>query len=90
LLQGGAPFIAARGGWQWRRELRPGVMAALKQWARQSVGGYGPKAVGVGGHCCSDRAADEWAQTVSDFSNLSKTGLNLIIKMDALPCSKNS
>jgi hypothetical protein len=37
-----------------------------------------------------DRAADEWAQAVSDFSNLSKTDSILKIKMDVLPCSKNS
>jgi hypothetical protein len=25
----GAPFIATRGGWQWRRELQPGAAAAV-------------------------------------------------------------
>jgi hypothetical protein len=34
--------------------------------------------------------ADEWAPAVSHFSNLSKIGSTLKIKMDALTCSKNS
>jgi hypothetical protein len=43
------------------------------------------------GRCrCSDRAPDGWAPTVSDFSNLSKTGSTLKIKMGALYCSKDS
>jgi hypothetical protein len=40
-------------------------------------------AVGTGGRRYSDKAADEWAPAVSDFSNLSKTGSTLKIKMDA-------
>jgi hypothetical protein len=39
---------------------------------------------------CSDRATDEWAEVVLDFSNLSKTSSTLKIKVDALPYSKNS
>jgi hypothetical protein len=31
----------------------------LNLWAQQSGGGHGPKAVSVGGRCCSDRAADD-------------------------------
>jgi hypothetical protein len=56
---GGAPFTATGGGWQWQRELRPGALVVLNLWAQQSGGGHGPKAVSVGGRCCSDRAADD-------------------------------
>jgi hypothetical protein len=91
---GGAPFIATRGSWQWRRELRPG--AAMKLWVWQSGCRYGPKAAGAGKRRCSDRAADEWAQAVSDFFNLSKTGwtsknqngyLTLLQKFRIFACS---
>jgi hypothetical protein len=58
--------------------------------ARQSGGNRGLNTVSTGGRRCSDRAADEWAPTVSDFSNLFKIGSNLKIKMDALIYSKNS
>jgi hypothetical protein len=58
LHRGGAPFIATEDGWQWRRELRPGAVVALNLWAPQNGGGSGPKVVNVGGHRCSDRAAD--------------------------------
>jgi hypothetical protein len=52
LHEGGGvdPFIAARGSWQRRHELRPRAVVALKMWAQQSGGGRGPKAVGAGGH----------------------------------------
>jgi hypothetical protein len=88
---GGAPFIAAKGGWQWRCELRPGAVVALKLWAWQSGSGHGPKAIGAAERRCSDKAVDEWAQAVLDFfSNLSKTSSTLKIKIDVLPCFKNS
>jgi hypothetical protein len=35
--------------------------------ARQSGGNRGLNTVSTGGRRCSDRAADEWAPTVSDF-----------------------
>jgi hypothetical protein len=44
----GAPFIAVRSSWQWRSELRPGAVEALKLWAQQSGVSRGPKAVGLG------------------------------------------
>jgi hypothetical protein len=58
--------------------------------ARQSSSSCGPNTVGTGGRHCSDRVADEWAATVSDFSNLFKIGSTLKIKMDTLTCSKNA
>jgi hypothetical protein len=44
----------------------------------------------MGGRRCSDMVAEEWAPTVSDFSNLFKIGSTLKIKMDTLTYSKNA
>jgi hypothetical protein len=60
------------------------VGTAKQWWLRSKRGQHGRR------HC-SDRVADGWAPTVSDFFfNLSKTGSNLKIKMGALYYSKNS
>jgi hypothetical protein len=66
------------------------VVAVVKLGARQRSGGHGLNAVSTGGRRCSDRATDEWALAVLDFSNLFKTGSTLKIKMDTLTYSKNS
>jgi hypothetical protein len=67
-----------------------GVVAALKLRVPQSGCGRSLKVVGVGKHRYLNRATDEWAQAVLDFSNLSKTGSTLKIKVNALPCTTNS
>jgi hypothetical protein len=66
--QGGDPFIAAGGGWQWWRELWSGMVAALNQWAQQSGIGHDLKAVSAGRRHCSDRVADDWGPRGFVFS----------------------
>jgi hypothetical protein len=52
--------------------------AAVQWWPRSERGRHVR-------HRCSDRAVDGWAPAISDFfSNLSKTGSNLKIKMGTL------
>jgi hypothetical protein len=52
--------------------------AAVRWWPRSERGQHVR-------HRCSDRAVDGWAPAISDFfSNLSKTGSNLKIKMGTL------
>jgi hypothetical protein len=65
---------------KWRRELRLGAIERRRPRSERDQHGR---------RCCSDRSADRWASAVSDFSNLSKTGSTLKIKMGALTCSKN-
>jgi hypothetical protein len=65
-------------------------VAAVKPWAQQSGDGRGPNAVGMVGAVVRKGRLTGGPQRFRIFSNVSKTGSTLKIKMDALSCSKNS
>jgi hypothetical protein len=97
---GGGKRVTPRGGgcsfYSWWRRLAKaaraviGAVAAAKPWVRQNGGGHGPNAVGTSGAVVRTGRLTGGPQRFWIFSNLSKTGSTLKIKMGALSYSKNS
>jgi hypothetical protein len=89
-LRWGAPLIVARGGGrgQWKWCAGTATETVLKPWADKVVAVV---QTWLARQCrCSEHVADERAHTVSYFNKLSKLAQTWKLKMDVLPCSKNS